>query len=232
MRSRFALEKSLWIDPCISALFGQGITSIRSAWDHLAWQLVLLDGGQPNRFTQFPLHDSEFTDTGARRSLKIEPGIRRDDIKEAIAEVQPYKSGPPWSPGGQMGVVNELARIDKHRLLVAIATMLDIDSVFWGLPEGHTTPKCWFPVGRPTADGDAAARFVFDAPVAPEEFDPHLAPHVALAEGPPGNMYRQQAIDSLLKDLAAIAAMDIDMHLVPLFPDEAPIWLEPGQLRR
>ena len=216
-----------WIDPAWSAIFGQGIYNIRSALDHLACQLVLLDGQQPTRATQFPLLVSKRDKRGRKVRVDIAPGISRPDIRAAVESMQPYHGGGRW--GDQLGVVAELSRIDKHRLPIAVSTMLNVDHIFWGLPESSRTPSWWFPVGKALNEGDVVARFLFNEPVAPELLDPHLVPQIALDEAPLGSPYRTQDLASLLGGLARIAAFKIDTLIVaPLFEGESPAWIAPG----
>jgi hypothetical protein len=223
----YRITKVPWIDPAWSAIFGQGIYNIRSALDHLAWQLVRLDGQDPTRATQFPLLDSSRDKSGRKLAVDIAPGIKRPDILAAVESMQPYHGGGKW--GDQLGVVAELSRIDRHRLPIAVSTMLNVDNIFWGLPQGSTTPSWWFPVGKALTEGDIVARFVFSEPVAPELFDPQLVPQIALDEAPLGSPYRTQDLASLLGGLARIAAFKIDTMIVaPLFEGEAPAWIAPG----
>jgi len=222
----YKITKVPWIDPAWSAIFGQGIYNIRSALDHLAWQLVLLDGQEPTRATQFPLLDANRDKNGHKVPVDIAPGIKRPDILAAVESMQPYHGGGKW--GDQLGVVAELAAIDKHRLPIAVSTMLNVDNIFWGLPEGSTTPSWWFPVGKALNEGDVVARFLFNEPVAPEVFNPHLVPQIALDEAPLGSPYRTQDLASLLGGLARIAAFKIDTLIVaPLFEGELPAWIAP-----
>jgi hypothetical protein len=226
----YKITKVPWIDPAWSAIFGQGIYNIRSALDHLAWQLVLLDGQEPTRDTQFPLLDASRDKSGRKVRVDIAPGIKRPDILAAVESMQPYHGGGKW--GDQLGVVAELSRIDKHRLPIAVSTMLNADNIFWGLPEGYTTPSWWFPVGKALNEGDVVAKFLFSEPVAPDRFDPHLVPQIALDEAPLGSPYRTQDLASLLGGLARIAAFKIDTLIVaPLFEGELPAWIAPGPPR-
>jgi hypothetical protein len=223
----YRITKVPWIDPAWSAIFGQGIYNIRSALDHLAWQLVRLDGQDPTRTTQFPLLDSSRDKSGRKLTVDIAPGIKRPDILAAVESMQPYHGGGKW--GDQLGVVGELSRIDKHRLPIAVSTMLNVDNIFWGLPQGSPSPSWWFPVGKALVEGDIVARFVFSEPVASEVFDPQLVPQIALDEAPLGSPYRTQDLAGLLGGLARIAAFKIDTLIVaPLFEGEEPTWIAPS----
>lgn len=222
----YRIAKVPWIDPTWSAMFGQGIYNIRSALDHLAWQLVLLDGGVPNEYTQFPLIDTLTNEKGRKRHVSVTPAIKSGEIMAAIERLQPYRNGGKW--GDQLGVVNELSRIDKHRLLLAVATMLNVDNIHWGLPAGVDSPGYRFPVGQPLHDGDEVARFIFTTSPVPDSFEPYLVPQVCLAEAPDDSLYRTQGLASLLDGLAKITAFKIDSEVMPLlFPGERPVWMAP-----
>ncbi len=222
----YKITKVPWIDPAWSSIFGQGIYNIRSALDHLAYQLVLLDGQEPTRATEFPLLDASRDKGGRKVQVDIAPGIKRPDILAAVESMQPYHGGGKW--GDQLGVVAELSRIDKHRQPIAVSTMLNVDNITWGLPKGLTTPSWWFPVGKALNEGDVVAKFVFSEPVVPEMFDPHLVPQISLDEAPLGSPYRTQDLASLLGGLARIAAFKIDTLIVaPLFEGELPAWIAP-----
>jgi hypothetical protein len=41
--------------PRLGVLLGDVLHNLRSALDHLMWQVTVLDGGTPNRSTQFPI---------------------------------------------------------------------------------------------------------------------------------------------------------------------------------
>lgn len=207
------------LDPQWSVIFGEGIFCIRSALDHLAWQLVNLDGGKPSHRTQFPVIN------GKRRLAQIDPGIQRQDILDGLEAVQPHNRGGPWV--SQLWMVNELNRIDKHRLLLAVATVLNADTLAWGLDGGVPSPTYWFPVGLPLEDGDVVARFRFRGSIAPRDFEPSLRLQIGLSEGPEGNQYRNQSLPSLLTGLAISISSSIDLHFTHLFADEPPIWMLP-----
>ena len=139
----YRITKVPWIDPAWSALFGQGIYNIRSALDHLAWQLVLLDGQEPTRATQFPLLVAKRDRNGRKVSVDIAPGIKRPDILAAVESMQPYHGGGKW--GDQLGVVAELSRIDKHRLPIAVANNAERRQHLLGPPRGLEDSKLVVP---------------------------------------------------------------------------------------
>jgi hypothetical protein len=103
-------------------LLGDGIHNLRSALDHLVWQLVALDTGkEPSTDNQFPICDSG----GAYWSIgrKGQPSTRdfrlrglSADHLAVIDSCQPYRS---YTPGKQhpLSALRELSNHDKHRLV-------------------------------------------------------------------------------------------------------------------
>ncbi len=96
--------------PYFSVVVGDVIHNLRSALDHLAWQLVILDGGQPNDSTQFPIYESATNAGGNPRNVTIQPGIRDQRIIDALIAAQPFDRGrstgtipPPMSSGSSTG---------------------------------------------------------------------------------------------------------------------------------
>ena len=63
------------IDPKWSLMVGDFLHNARSALDHLAWQLVILDGGTPGEHTQFPVRESPFTKRGKRIPTDLQPPV-------------------------------------------------------------------------------------------------------------------------------------------------------------
>jgi hypothetical protein len=97
----------------LGVILGDFIHSLRSALDQLVWQLVLLDGGSPDRSTCFPVASSsaEFQYM-AERALR---GLVPEQVAR-IEALQPYHAGDrakvhlltllPW-----------LSNTDKHQVI-------------------------------------------------------------------------------------------------------------------
>ena len=66
------------IDPDVSAIVGDVVHNLHSALDHLTWQLVILDGGQPNRYTTFPIYESSITAKGNPQTLGTSHNVVRN----------------------------------------------------------------------------------------------------------------------------------------------------------
>lgn len=162
------------------ARVGDILHNVRSALDHLAWQLVLDDGGSPSRHTYFPICTREFTEGGGL-SILTKVQLRRADLIEAVNHVQPYRwiGGDARPEDHPLKVLDQLAQHDKHRLLLATAGALDVGQMWWGLPpEVTTTP---YVTVMPISDGSVIARFHFDADPGPH-FDPNIRLTVRLHE--------------------------------------------------
>lgn len=99
-----------------SIVIGEIVHNLRSALDHLAWQLVKANGEKPDRDTGFPIFsDDPFADNASKKTLerweKLTRGMHADDIA-ILKEFQPYKRGDQGSP---FFILNALSNRDKHR---------------------------------------------------------------------------------------------------------------------
>lgn len=96
------------------ATAGDIVHNLRSALDHLAYQLVLVGSGkEPSRRVEFPIA-KDFATYEAEKARKVQ-GMRPLAIK-AIDNVKPYKGG-----NGPLWRIHELDNIDKHRTLFSVA---------------------------------------------------------------------------------------------------------------
>jgi hypothetical protein len=110
------------VPPIISLVAGDIIQNLRSALDHLAYQLYMLGpggeaGGIGSR-TYFPIaDDSAKYKIEAPRKIK---GLRPDAIK-TIDAIEPYKGGRT-DKSDALWRLEKMNNIDKHRLLIAIGS--------------------------------------------------------------------------------------------------------------
>jgi hypothetical protein len=74
----------------IGLIAGDAIHNLRSALDHLAWQLVLANGQTPGNQTGFPIFDEAAKYT-ARRHRYVQ-GMAQSAV-DAIDAAEPYKGG-------------------------------------------------------------------------------------------------------------------------------------------
>lgn len=96
----------------LSLILGDAIHNLRSALDHLIWQLVIANGGKPNRNTGFPIWDTKAKYKAGRPGNA--QGISQSALK-VLYGLKPYKGGnsPLWT-------LHQLDITDKHRLLLAV----------------------------------------------------------------------------------------------------------------
>jgi hypothetical protein len=103
-------------------VFGDAIHNLRSALDHLVWQLVLLNEKKPTGANQFPICDTgaNYWSLGkdgkqSHREWRLE-GVS-DAHKALIDEMQPYRARIPPSTIHALSALRDLANHDKHRLI-------------------------------------------------------------------------------------------------------------------
>lgn len=94
-----------------SLLVGDALHNARSALDHLAWQLVDMHGGPPDR-SRFPFKDGPvgFGDE-LRNALPKVPA----EIRQQVRDLQPWRGGDD-----RLWLLHHLDIVDKHRLLVPV----------------------------------------------------------------------------------------------------------------
>jgi hypothetical protein len=111
-----------YIDECpaipddLLLIAGDAIQNLRSALDHLIWELVDAHSGKPaekiGARLEFPVC-KDSSDYESRAPRKIE-GIAPIAAK-TISDIEPYEGGK----GHEIWVLHNLNRIDKHRLLLS-----------------------------------------------------------------------------------------------------------------
>jgi len=138
----------------IGLIVGDVIHNLRSALDHLTYQLVLRNGASPTKQTAFPVFDdaTKYT-TGLAGKVK---GIAQSAI-DAIDATEPYQGGK----GAGFWVLHYLDIADKHHAL--LTTLINVTGA------SFTMPGFWergyrgvggvsFPnFGKPLKDGDVVA---------------------------------------------------------------------------
>jgi hypothetical protein len=96
-------------------LVGDVVHNLRSALDHLAWQLVLLNNAEPGRRTQFPI----FSDGAAYRAQgeAVQAAGMSDADKALIEEFQPFRQPEAEERPHELSVLQHLSNVDKHRVV-------------------------------------------------------------------------------------------------------------------
>jgi hypothetical protein len=112
-------------------VIGDVLYNLRSALDHLAWQLVIKAGGSPNSRTAFPIFNDSAKFHGPRAQAKM-AGMN-SAMQVAIQNHQPC-FGRNANRNQALWSLEEYGNIDKHRrpLLVPISTQ----DMLWS-PGGH-----------------------------------------------------------------------------------------------
>jgi len=133
---------------------GDVIHNLRSALDHLAYQLVYVNGANPSKQTAYPIWDSA-AEYKAQRARRIK-GMAQSAI-DAIDATEPYQGGK----GAGLWVLHYLDISDKHHAL--LTPLINVTEA------SFTTPGFWdhgykgvggvsFPnFGKPLKHGDIIA---------------------------------------------------------------------------
>ena len=119
----------------VTAIAADVIQNLRSALDHIAYQLVLdaRGGTRPDWTVYYPISSSAAY-YPATRGGKIK-GVRQEVI-DAIDATEPYKGGK----GHALWQLNELNKPDKHELLVGAGSFfdsVDISGIFTTMFRKH-----------------------------------------------------------------------------------------------
>jgi hypothetical protein len=105
------------IDPELAMRFGDAVHNLRSTLDHLARALVEATGAPFDpKNTSFPI--CNFAKDYKSRARASVVGIGKTS-REILDRIEPYKGGTSH----HLWQLNELDVIDKHRMLVAVATV-------------------------------------------------------------------------------------------------------------
>jgi hypothetical protein len=93
----------------LSVIFGDLLHNLRSSLDHIAWQLVLTNGGTPNKKTRFPI----LLNRGSN-SPTVAGGIS-PKAATLLEGIQPYNNASGVPHEDPLYVLSTLNNIDKHR---------------------------------------------------------------------------------------------------------------------
>lgn len=169
----------------VSVLAGEIVQSLRSALDHLAYQLVLVGTGQPGPFSHvyFPIFDTAQKYEASK--LGQIKGMRQDAI-DVIDALNPYQGG-----NDALWRIHKLNNIDKHRLLMTVGSQMNsvdlgaqMARYVKGLPgwEGVTIPALFLRPADPQFPLEAGDELFVDAPDAEPNEKMQFRFEVALSE--------------------------------------------------
>ena len=101
---------------------GEIAYNLRSALDHLIWQLVKASGQCPNTRNEFPIfkYESKYKRSSNRKLRGLDENQRK-----LVDEFQPYRDC--GGVGKQLLMLHEICNIDKHRYLNVVATHSFVD---------------------------------------------------------------------------------------------------------
>ena len=104
--------------PRIGTIVGDIVHNMRSALDHMVWQLALLKSSRPYRFTAFPVFKDE-TEEHSKRICSVLRDVP-EEAADLIKRLQPYHAGnePENSP---LWILHALWNTDKHSTLLPMA---------------------------------------------------------------------------------------------------------------
>ncbi len=105
---------------------GEILYNLRSALDHLVWQLVLVNGNTPTKANQFPIVDEE-RKWQSNQTPKSVKGVAKNDIG-IIRSLQPFNPsgcGQFINDTSGFAHLRELCNIDKHRHINLIAAVME-----------------------------------------------------------------------------------------------------------
>lgn len=102
-------------------VLGDCVHNLRSALDHVVCQVTLLDGGEPNTQTQFPIV-SESSERFQRQADKRIPSLTATH-RAIVESAQPFHRGTA-AASHPLAVLASLSNADKHRRLnMALTTI-------------------------------------------------------------------------------------------------------------
>lgn len=152
--------------PMLGVLIGDWLPNVRSALDHIAWQLA---GSNPPPRTEFPIFLDPRKYHAVTKKGVPTSGSGLDKVRglgpgpqAAIESLQPYHRGhaPSWHP---LWILHELSNFDKHRTLHVAAATLESSSFSMSIEgqqiAGATNIKIGTLTVDPSVRGTEVARF-------------------------------------------------------------------------
>jgi hypothetical protein len=105
-------------------ILGDMVHNLRSALDHLIWQLVVLNGKKPCRQNQFPIigAEKEYWEAPKDRSESVRDRMLAgvaEDHRAFIDAVQPFNARGDPETRTSLSILSWISNADKHRVIHA-----------------------------------------------------------------------------------------------------------------
>jgi hypothetical protein len=170
----FVMEGELGVpDMRLHTLIGELIHDLHSSLEHLAWQLVEANGGEPGEGTCFPvLKVAPTPNKKGEQSLPNIAGGVSEAARTFLDKAQPYKFEERYAMH-PLWVLRQLWNIDKHRHVVARG----IRSQSW-FPGSAAVPRFTFTTRLESVSEDGA-RFA----VVPDDPSVNVDAHTTIEVG-------------------------------------------------
>lgn len=134
------VEAVVPIEKIVPLIVGDCVQNMRSALDHLAYQLVIANDGTPNTYTAFPIFSSRTNDAGKERELHVPGGVDPGALT-LIDAAQPYqRTDPTEITAHPLMILKELSNIDKHRLVIVMGETAGATWIEAGMGGGGGSP--------------------------------------------------------------------------------------------
>jgi hypothetical protein len=219
----------------LGLILGDYVHNLRSALDHLAWQLVAeedapaLESERTARRIQFPIYDSEerFASSEAVQHVGAKTRTR-------MARFQPFKNTEEGTHlVNPLAILQALSNADKHRVLIPALGKIEIDNIELRSTVGLDLDNSTIPVENASLIGSGTA--IYRLPVLGERGDADVV-EVRLTE-PPGvefpvpeiGLLRLDQLSGLLEQITEVVE-GVGEILGPAddFEERAQNWVTPS----
>jgi len=170
---------------CLGLLVGDAVHNLRSALDHVAFELALKGAqaightmtSEQARRIQYPVVDcsTDFKSQLNRGCLRYVESVP----KAFIERHQPYNLNPEHPERTVLACLASLDNTDKHRTVVTTSHTVRFQPDYSGLPEGVPPPRLTLPRNATWGLGAVVARFTFTQPE--PEVDMQFLPKFSIA---------------------------------------------------
>jgi hypothetical protein len=188
----------------IGLRLGDFLTNLRASLDHMAWNLVLANDGEPDDHTTFPIKSKEPREPGSGKPVPLRIfGGASDEAMALVKAAQPYERRDGDDPTTHpLWILDRLVGIDKHRHLPIFVVGLQGITSYVGEGEDRIGVD-WAKLSPPRRlfNGANVCTMGIDAD-AKMDVDLDIATTVALGEGEPAGGEPLSEVCRTLRDAA------------------------------